>query len=314
MGEEYIMMGAAAFGQPKYADQIRDEFLIRTSEPHEFVAKRNVHKGIGDWAKGKEFADVAASIQLVLEDYLMDLFSWVRRMTGRAHLVYMGGVALNCVANAKLINKNLFENVWIMPNPGDAGSSLGAALRYYGRQVPWEGPYLGTNIDRELDIDGVIAELLDKGICGVANGRAEFGPRALGNRSLLADPRQDNSKVRVNQVKHRQQFRPFAASVLEEHAHAQFQMPLHSSPYMQYTWPVKFPREVPGIVHQDGTSRIQTVSRMQNAAYHELLSRWYQKTGCPMLLNTSLNIKGEPIVDTWVDAVRFQETHGIRVF
>ena len=148
----------------------------------------------------------------------------------------------------------------------------------------------------------------------MANGRAEFGPRALGNRSLLADPRGDGIKDRVNEIKHRQKFRPFAPSVLEEYAHEIFDMPVRKSQFMQFVAPCKFPDKYPAICHVDNTSRVQTVSKEDNPGYYKLIKEFYHKTGCPMVLNTSLNIKGQPIVNSYHDAVAFEKQYNVKVF
>jgi carbamoyltransferase len=148
----------------------------------------------------------------------------------------------------------------------------------------------------------------------VANGRAEFGPRALGNRSLLADPRGDDIKDKVNVIKHRQKFRPFAPSVLEEHAHEIFDMPVRKSQFMQFTAKCKWPDKYPAICHVDNTSRVQTVSKEDNPGYYKLIKEFYEKTGCPMVLNTSLNIKGHPIVNTKQDGFQFSKKYDVKVF
>lgn len=301
--EEYIMMGASAFGTPSLVDEIRKDFIESADAP-DFKLKRNVHRGIGDWMPDAKVEDIAASIQFILEEYLHDLMEWVRAKTGRKRLVYMGGVALNCVANAKLFD--VFDDVWIMPNPGDAGSSLGAALAWQGAPVAWRGPYLGKDIGEGFSVKDAVTGLVSGKVVALAHGRAEFGPRALGNRSLLVDPRYRSSKTTVNRIKQREQFRPFAASILAEHAHDHFLMPANAnSAYMQYAWRAKHPQAVPAICHVDGTSRIQTVTREQNPSFHALLEAWYQETGCPMLLNTSLNVKGEPLVNSWADVMKF---------
>ena len=199
-----------------------------------------------------------------------------------------------------------------MPNPGDSGSSLGAILAHKSLHIDWTGPYTGYDIQQPYPVKRLIAELLKTGIVGVANGRAEFGPRALGNRSLLADPRGDNIKFRVNEIKQRQQFRPFAPAILAEHADEYFDGPV--GPYMQYTAKCKFPEQFPAIVHVDGTSRVQTVSKTDNPGFRLLLEQWYKKTGCPMLLNTSLNIKGSPIVNDLIDAQGFSVYYGVKVY
>ena len=155
--------------------------------------------------------------------------------------------------------------------------------------------------------------LIDGQMIGVAKGRAEFGPRALGNRSLLADPRGPEVQDKVNEIKRRQEFRPFAPIIMEEHAHKYFSMPVKSSPYMQYVFECTS-KEVPAITHADGTSRVQTVTKEQHPEMYKLLEHWYARTGCPMLLNTSLNIKGKPIVNTWKDALEFEKKYGVKCF
>jgi carbamoyltransferase len=234
----------------------------------------------------------------------------------------MGGVALNCVANSNLFD--VFANVHIMPNPGDAGSSLGAAgLHYYnatGRRVEWNGPYLGTDIPGKYPVQKALSSLRRNAIFGIANGRAEFGPRALGNRSLVADPRGYDIKDRMNVIKKRQKFRPFAPMILEEHSNTIFEMPkspgnprIKNAPFMQFVAKCKWPGQFPAIVHADGTSRVQTVNKEQHPDLYNLLSIWYKETGCPLLLNTSLNIKGQPIVDSLKDVHDFTEYYGVEV-
>jgi carbamoyltransferase len=205
--------------------------------------------------------------------------------------------------------------MWIMPNPGDAGSSLGAAALTYGKKLNWQGPYLGTNIPGRYPVTALVKELLENKIVGVASGRAEFGPRALGNRSLIADPRGNEIKDKVNEIKRRQKFRPFAPMILSEHVTTYFDLPLgyELSPYMQVTSKCKFPELYPAIVHVDGTSRVQTVAKDCKSGVRKLLEEWYAQTGCPMLLNTSLNIRGEPMVNDRSDADRFERRYGIKV-
>lgn len=312
--EEYILMGMAAYGEPIYRDLIWSDFIARFDPPH-LRLKENVHRGIRWWRPElQDRFNLAASVQAVTEEILTGLVLWLARSTGSRHLTLMGGVALNCVANTKLVNTGLFDDVWIMPNPGDGGSSLGAAAARAGRHLKWAGPFLGHDIDRAFDLDGALAELIAGEVIGVANGRAEFGPRALGNRSLLADPRGPATKDRVNQVKQREPFRPFAPIVLAEHAAAHFDMPVQASPYMQFVAQVREPELFPAICHVDNTARVQTVTRAENPRMHALLEAFHRATGCPMLLNTSLNVKGEPLVNTWSDAERFAARSGLKVY
>jgi carbamoyltransferase len=224
----------------------------------------------------------------------------------------MGGVALNCLANRRL--GEYFDNIWIMPCPGDAGSSLGAAALAHGHRVHWTGADLGHDIPGAYPVASALAVLLCDRIVGVANGRAEFGPRALGNRSLLADPRGLDIKDRVNEIKRRQKFRPFAPVILEEYADQYFVMPRgwHTNRYMQSVANCRNPELFPAIVHVDGTSRVQTVAKDQSGI-RQLLEAWHAATGCPMLLNTSLNIRGEPMVNNRADANRFEREYGVMV-
>ena len=165
-----------------------------------------------------------------------------------------------------------------MPNPGDSGSALGCIPAVTKKKLDWQGPFLGTNIEGEYPIDSILKELSINEIVGVANGRAEYGPRALGNRSLLADPRGDEIKDKVNAIKRRQEFRPFAPAILEEDVHEYFTMPVRRSPYMQFIAVCKYPDEFPAIVHKDGTSRVQTVNEKDNPGFYNLLKSWKEKT------------------------------------
>ena len=202
-----------------------------------------------------------------------------------------------------------------MPCPGDAGSSLGAAALAYGKQVQFNHAYLGRVIPGEYPVDAVIHDLLVNRLCGVASGAAEFGPRALGNRSLLADPRGPDIKDRVNAIKRRQRFRPFAPVILEEHVNEYFDLPsgFVDTRYMQVVGHCRCPDLFPAVVHVDGTSRIQTVPN-DGSGIRRLLEAWYARTGCPMLLNTSLNVRGEPMVNDRADANRFEQLYGIKVY
>jgi carbamoyltransferase len=229
-----------------------------------------------------------------------------------SNLVYMGGVALNCSANRRV--GSYFDNIWIMPCPGDAGSSLGAAALAHGSRINWTNAYLGHNIPGAYPVNAILDELVTRKIVGVASGRAEFGPRALGNRSLLADPRGPEIKDQVNEIKRRQKFRPFAPVILEEYVDQYFDMPrgFSSSRYMQAVAGCRYPDLFPAIVHHDGSSRVQTVPA-DGSGIRELLEKWYVMTGCPMLLNTSLNIRGEPMVNDRADADRFEREYWVRV-
>jgi carbamoyltransferase len=312
--EEYILMGMAAYGDAIYTELIREDFIAFFEPPH-LILKENVHRGIRWWRPNiQDRENIAASIQRLTESLLVELVNWLAKATGLSNLVLMGGLALNCVANTRIAREAPFENIWIMPSPGDAGSSIGAIAAYMRKRINWVHPYLGFNINRPLDLTGAVAALRSGEVIGIANGRAEFGPRALGNRSLLADPRGQLTKDRVNRVKKRESFRPFAPVIMAECADDYFDMPVKTSPYMQFVAPVRHPELYPAICHFDNTARVQTLTRNQNPTLYLLLEHFRRETGCPMLLNTSLNLKGEPLVNTWEDAERFASDSGVRVF
>jgi carbamoyltransferase len=201
-----------------------------------------------------------------------------------------------------------------MPAPGDNGSSIGAVLAHKKTHIEWAGPYLGYDIGYKSSNEDIVAHLLEHKMCGLARGRAEFGPRALGNRSLIADPRGPEIKVAINQIKHREQFRPFAPAILAEFANQYFKMPTESTSYMQFIAPCLESESFPAVVHLDNTSRVQTVNKTDNPQFRALLELWYDKTGCPMLLNTSLNIKGQPMVNNLEDSINWSKKYKLKVF
>ncbi len=315
--EEYILMGMAAYGTPVYYDALMKDFVLSKEAPT-FKLKHNLHRGMSWWREDikseQDYMNLAASVQKITEEFMCDLSLWAQEKVCSPNLVLMGGCALNCVANEKIAKTGNFSDIWLMPNPGDAGSSLGAILAHTKQRANWEHPYLGTDINRPFDLFGAVDALVSGEIIGVATGRAEFGPRALGNRSLLADPRGDTIKDRVNDIKKRQRFRPFAPIVIEHLAHKYFDLPVQTSPYMQFTAKCLQPELFPAICHVDGSSRVQTLNEKQNPNMFRLLEEFYKKTGCPILLNTSLNIKGEPLVNTWEDAMAFQTRYDVRMF
>jgi carbamoyltransferase len=311
MDEEYITMGMAAWGDNKAYRAMYDLVVDSITECR---FKENFHIGVPDnWLDQFSDVELAYAAQKIVEQMVDSVMLRASHMTRSMNVVYMGGVALNCVANSHM--GKFFSNFWIMPNPGDCGSSLGAAALAHGGKLNWEHPYLGTDITGPYPVGELVKELKINKIVGVASGRAEFGPRALGNRSLLADPRGTEIKDQVNEIKRRQKFRPFAPVILEEYVSDYFSMPYgwHHSRYMQTVARCRNPDVYPAIVHVDGSSRVQTVPKDCGSGIRQLLEAWYAETGCPMLLNTSLNIRGEPMVDDRADADRFEEKYGVRV-
>jgi carbamoyltransferase len=309
--DEYILMGMSAYGRNSELGEQLKHHLINNE--WDIIFKENLHAGWDAelWNTVHE-ANLASAAQQVVENLIYNVMRRARDFKFSDNLVYMGGVALNCLANRNL--GEYFENIWIMPNPGDAGSSLGAAALVHGSRLNWRDAYLGHEISGAYPTNRLLDSLLSDGIVGVASGRSEFGPRALGNRSLLADPRGPNIKDQVNAIKQRQKFRPFAPVILEELADQFFDLPRgwHNSRYMQSVARCRRPDLYPAIVHVDGTSRVQTVPK-DGSGIRELLEKWFLITDCPMLLNTSLNIRGEPMVNDRADADRFEQQYGVKV-
>jgi carbamoyltransferase len=310
MEDEYILMGMAAYGRPTATTFIKNAVI---DNEWDITFQQNLHAGVDEtFLAGVPNEEIASSSQAFCENLIYNVMRRAKDFNFSTNLCYMGGVALNCLANRNL--GVYFEKIWIMPNPGDAGSSLGAAALAYGGPIDFTNAFLGTDISGPYPVNAVLDSLLTDKITGVASGRAEFGPRALGNRSLLADPRGPNIKDRVNAIKRRQEFRPFAPIILEEHVDNYFDMPsgFVNSRYMQVIGHCRRPDLFPAIVHHDGTSRIQTVPA-DGSGIRELLEKWYVVTDCPMLLNTSLNIKGEPMVNDRADADRFEKFYNVKV-
>ena len=306
--EEYIMMGMAAYGDWRRYYKEVDEYFPKYNNQ-----KYNFHKGIDDWGiviNEQDRFDIAAAVQVVYEQRLNDFMRMAYSLTGKKNLVFMGGCALNSSANTLLWK--IFDTIWIMPNPGDAGSSLGAAAALYGKHVEWKTPYLGYDLGGEYPVQEIVDGILKDGIVAVASGRAEYGPRALGNRSILADPRDPGIKDKVNLIKQREMFRPFAPVVMAEHASKWFNMDFES-PYMQYTVRCLQSDKIPSVVHADGTSRVQTVNKEQHRGLWRALNKFYLKTGVPVLLNTSLNIKGQPLLNDHNDINQWESEYNFKI-
>jgi carbamoyltransferase len=369
---EYKVMGMSAFGEPKYTDRIYKlikvnedgsfrmnlEYFAYHYHPRKSYSRRfeelfgkpkspgsrfvTSKTSLYDYKlaateeeilSNQYYADIAASIQKVTEDILVKMASNVYRKTEEKKLCLGGGVALNCLANSRILKETPFEEIFIQPAAGDSGSAMGAALYVWHcllgkpREFTLEHVYWGKGFsDQEIEgflqesgisyravddesrlLDEVAGELAGGKVVGWFQGRAEWGPRALGNRSILADPRQEKMKDTVNiKIKFREPFRPFAPSVMEEKAEELFELDGRGRQYpfkfMLYTVGVKQKNLVPAVAHVDGTSRIQIVGKQDNPLYYRLIERFFQKTGVGALLNTSFNLKGEPIVNSPRDA------------
>jgi carbamoyltransferase len=330
--DEYKVMALASFGKPVYAPLLR-EVLRYAGEGDYEVASVHWEKLFGPAReRGSEFSqqhmDIAASLQCVLEETALKMVRWLHAQTGADKLCMAGGVALNCVMNAKIRDQGPFRDVWVQPASGDAGTALGAALWIDARergtpQAHWrmEHAFLGPSYGeqeiedflrqaklgyrRAADLPAEAAGLLmqDK-VIGWFQGRMEFGPRALGARSILASPLDADMQQRLNQIKDREDFRPVAPVVLEEDAAAWF-VDAAVSPFMVFVYDVRPDKaaRIPAVRHVDGTARIQTINRAQNPPYYDLLRAFAARSGVPVLINTSFNTRGEPVVCSPRDAV-----------
>ena len=331
--DEYKVMAMAAYGKPVFLDEFRgivsrgERGDYRVAAPLLLGARFGPNRRPGQPVEQRHF-DVACSLQAVLEETVLDIASWLRRETGEVNLCLAGGVALNCVLNGKLRRSGLFRDVWVSPVAGDAGTALGAALlleheqnsatpRSYAMANAYLGPgYADDEIEaylrharvpfRKLDdiADEVAALLAAQLVVGWFQGRMEYGPRALGARSLLASAAAPAMRERLNDIKGREQFRPVAPVVPVEAAAAWFDL-AGASPFMTFVEAVRPERiaQIPAAAHVDGSARLQTVDRADNALLHDLLTAYGKKTGAPVLINTSFNVREEPIVCSIKDAV-----------
>jgi carbamoyltransferase len=328
--DEYKVMALASYGEPAYADRFRE--MLSVDGGQYTIASLDLEERFGRAReRGEPFTDrhfnLARSLQLVLEETAIRLARWLKDETGSENLCMAGGVALNCVMNARVRDAGLFRRVWVQPAAGDAGTALGAALwtdwrtrreRAYRMDHAYLGPAFPDDDIRALleysklpyrrahDVAEETADILaaDR-IVGWFQGRMEFGPRALGARSILASPLTAEIQQRLNAIKDREDFRPVAPVVLEEEAGKWF-AGAQVSPFMLFVHDVVRERRhrIPGVCHVDGTARIQTVNAAQHALYHRLIKAFQRRTDVPVLVNTSFNTQGEPIVCTPQDAVR----------
>ena len=346
---EYKLMGLSSYGKPKYYDLIMDNLIDVKNDGSihlnmeyfaftydKVMTSKKFSKLFGISPKTRDektlqiHFDIGASAQKVLEDVILKMVNHIHTKIKMKNLCIGGGVALNGVANYKILSESPFENIHIPPSPGDAGSAVGAAQYLYhiyhknsknsfqnNMQLIRENIYVGPSFsnneiveflnlkkipfeslnEREL-LEKTAQLIADGNIVGWYQGKMEWGPRALGNRSILADPRRADMKDILNEkIKHRESFRPFAPSILEEYASEYFEINI-PSPYMLMVAPVKKPKEIPAVTHVDGTGRLQTVSKESNELYYNLINEFYKITGVPVIINTSMNVMGEPIVNT----------------
>ena len=372
-GGEYKLMGLAPYGTPKYKDIITEN-LIDTCEDGSFslnmkyfnyatgltMINKNFEKLFGKKTRKKDsqiekfHMDVASSIQVVTEDIILKIVKNLKKKYDLANLCLAGGVALNCVANGKIIKEKIFKNVWVQPAAGDAGGSLGAALAFWYLELKKErknpnnedmmkGSYLGTSysndkikdilesigaryekINDEKMLDQVAKEISNGKSVGWFQGKMEFGPRALGARSILADPRDKETQKNLNlKIKFRESFRPFAPAVLKEKVREWFDFD-GTSPYMLIVAKILESRKIkvkeseyealeklkikrstiPAVTHVDYSARIQTVDKLTNPKFYELIRKFNEITNCPILVNTSFNVRDEPVVNTVEDAFK----------
>ena len=346
---EYKLMGLSAYGKPKYYDLILNEILDVKNDGSLHLNLKYFAFTYDKVMTNQKFAelfgiprreenvkaeqihyDIAASAQKVLEDIMLKMVNHVHKKTGMKNLCLGGGVALNGVANYRILKEGPFESVHIPPSPGDGGSAVGCAQYLYyihkkqrriivqdhAKRIQ-ENVYVGpsfsndeiksfleeNNIDyeyltREQLLQTTAKLISEQNVVGWYQGKIEWGPRALGNRSILADPRDSKMKDVLNEkIKHRELFRPFAPSILEEYVSEYFDLTI-PSPYMLFVAKVKKPDKIPAVTHVDGTGRLQTVSREANPLYYDLINDFYKITGVPVVVNTSMNVRGEPIVNT----------------
>ena len=345
---EYKLMGLSSYGKPKFYDLIMDKLIDVKNDGSihlnmkyfaftydNVMTNKNFEKLFGIPVRKEDsdiesiHYDIGASVQLVLEEIILKMVNFIYEKTNKKNLCLGGGVALNGVANNRILKEGPFEKIYIPPSPGDAGSAIGCALyayyTYFKNKRETENEqfaisnnvYLGPSYSNEeiksfLELQNIqykeyekvelinkVAKLIsEKNVIGWYQGRMEWGPRSLGNRSILADPREEEMKNILNEkIKHREGFRPFAPSVLEEFVSDYFELDI-PSPYMLLVTRVKKAEKIPAVTHVDGTGRLQTVSKISNPLYYDLINEFYKLTQVPVIINTSMNVRGEPIVNT----------------
>ena len=337
---EYKVMGLAPYGEPKYVDKVMETITYNDDGSFKMNMKyfaydyglrmtnKEFEKLFGQPTREPEskleqfHKDVAMSVQVVTEEIVLRMVRHAAELTGSKNLCMAGGVALNCVANGRVVKETPYKDVFIQPAAGDAGGAVGVATYLYHtvlgneRKWKWEHAYLGPEyktdeirkfldengiVYKEFDengmLDATVQALIDQKTIGWFQGRMEFGPRALGARSIIADARNPENKTVVNlKIKFRESFRPFAPSVLEEKCNEWFELDI-PSPYMLLVADVREgKRTIPAVTHVDQSARIQTVNEKEHARYYNLIKRFDEKTGCPLIINTSFNVRGEPIV------------------
>lgn len=343
---EYKVMGLAPYGEPKYVDKIKEIVKIFDDGSIELDMKyfsyehgltmtnKKLDKFFGKKRRKESESleqfhkDMARSLQAVTEEIVLKMVRYAHRKYGSKNICLAGGVALNCVANGRILRESEFQDLFVFPAAGDSGAAVGCAYflhhhilnneERHSLKTIYLGPeYSDNEIEKllnesEIKFDKIsdkerskkIAKLIDENnVIGLFQGRMEFGPRALGNRSILADPRKKENWQRVNlKIKFRESFRPFAPSVMVEHLASVFEIE-KETPYMLLTAQTKV-KDLPAITHVDGSARIQSVSREQNKKYHEIIEEFYNLTKCPVVINTSFNVRGEPIVCSPLDALK----------
>ncbi len=332
--DEYKVMALASFGKPVYVNEFRKIILVKENGQYT-VQKLQLEKLFGPARiRGEPFEirhyDIARSLQVVLEETVLHIAHWLHKVTGEDNLCMAGGVALNCVMNACLRKRGPFKNIWIQPAAGDAGTAMGAALwvdacerngphgkRNYVMEHAFLGPqYSDNEIEKYLswsklpyrklsNVSEEVADILVQNkVIGWFQGRMEFGPRALGARSIIASPISKLMQSRLNEIKDREDFRPVAPVVLEEEAPGWF-IDGETSPFMLFVYQVRADKAdlIPAVYHIDGTARIQTIRQEHNPAYYNLIRAFQKRTGVPILVNTSFNTRGKPIVCTPRDAL-----------
>jgi len=330
--DEYKVMALASYGKPVFVNAFRSMIHLTDNGQYSINDERMTELLGPARKKGDDFTthhfNIAHSLQAVLQESVLELSSWLQKETGAENLCFAGGVALNCVLNARIRDAGIFKNIWVQPASGDAGTALGAALwtdawlrsssekTFKMDHAYWGPEYTDNEIEaflkwtktpyRKLEnvAEETAALLAEDKIIGWFQGRMEFGPRALGSRSILASPLSADMQAKLNEVKDREDFRPVAPVVMEEFAGEWFEGAKHS-PFMLFVYDVKEDKKskIPAVTHVDGTARIQTVNREQHERYYDLLNAFYQKTGVPILINTSFNTLGKPIVCSPRDAI-----------
>lgn len=311
--EEFMTMDISNYGRPTLVAKIYEDLFVNNTDL-KYNLGRGIKKTKFKYISKYSDIDIANSVQHIFETIILGYCQKAKDFIQTDNLVFSGRSALNCILNTKL--SSIFKNVWIAPNPTNSGTSIGAIAAYLGRKIKFNDLFLGYNIDTTYPKKEILRSLIEDHIALIANGKAEFGSRSLGNRTIIGSPKLGRIVEKINNIKKRGNFRPFTVSILEEKLREYFEVPdnIESSRYSQYQFKIKTVDKYHGIISDNGYSKVHTVSSEDNPNLYGVLKEFYDRTECPLVLSTGLNLLGRPMINSEIDIDKFEKFHKQHVF